>query len=134
MRDIEHARMMLTLARKDLKAARGMTDVEEFDVEIFGFHAQQSVEKTLKAWLSLAGVEYPRTHNLTQLFSLLEECGASIPEQFYALVDLTDFADQFRYEAFEGSDSEVDRLEAIDRVAELVEYVETLIKEAEAAG
>ena len=85
MQDLEHARMMLTLARKDLKAMRGMTDVEDFDVEIFGFHAQQAVEKILKAWLSLAGVEYPRTHNLMQLFTLIEECGRSI------LVGLTQF-------------------------------------------
>jgi hypothetical protein len=34
MRDLEHACLMLTIARKDLKAMEGMKDVEAFDVEI----------------------------------------------------------------------------------------------------
>ena len=47
-KDIEHARMMFSMAYKDLKAMNGMKDEEIFDDEIFGFHAQQSVEKMLK--------------------------------------------------------------------------------------
>ncbi len=31
MRDLEHARQMLALAHKDLKALRGMQDAEVFD-------------------------------------------------------------------------------------------------------
>ena len=31
---------------------------------IFGFHAQQTVEKIFKAWLCLNGKEYPFTHDL----------------------------------------------------------------------
>jgi HEPN domain-containing protein len=127
MRDLEHARLMLTVARKDLKAMGGMTDVEAFDVEIFGFHAQQAVEKALKAWLSLSGIEYPWTHDLEQLFVLLEQGGETISDHFRSLVDLTDFAVQFRYEAFEGPDSEVDRMEVINRVTELIKHVDDLI-------
>ena len=41
-KDIEHARMMFSMAYKDLKAMNGMKDEEIFDDEIFGFHAQQS--------------------------------------------------------------------------------------------
>lgn len=50
MSNLEHARMMLKLAQKDLKAIKGMLDPEVFDDEIFGFHSPQSVEKAIKAW------------------------------------------------------------------------------------
>lgn len=54
--------LLLTMARKDLKALSGMTDADIFAEEIFGFHAQQAIEKALKAWLTWLDVEYPRTH------------------------------------------------------------------------
>jgi HEPN domain-containing protein len=49
MNGVEHAREMLTLAQRDFKALQVMLDVETFADEIFGFHAQQAVEKALKA-------------------------------------------------------------------------------------
>lgn len=134
MNDLEHARMMLVMARKDVKAIEGMKDVETFSDEIFGFHAQQAVEKALKAWLSLAGVAYPKIHDLEELFALLDEHGEPVPERFHFLVDLTDFAVQFRYEAFEDFDEKLDRVEVIRQVAELVDHVEVLIKDMEAGG
>jgi HEPN domain-containing protein len=44
------------MATKDLRALQGMLDNKTFADEVFGFHAQQIVEKSLKAWLSLRGV------------------------------------------------------------------------------
>jgi HEPN domain-containing protein len=49
MNDLEHAREILEVARRDLRALRAMNDAESFPDEIFGFHAQQAVEKALKA-------------------------------------------------------------------------------------
>jgi len=43
--------------------------------------------------------------------------------------DLTDFAVQFRYEAFEGLGRELDRLEITHQVTELVEHVDKLLQE-----
>ncbi len=45
MSDIKQARMLVRMARKDLSALKGMMDASVFDDEIFGFHAQQAVEK-----------------------------------------------------------------------------------------
>jgi len=64
------------MASKDLRALSGMTDPGVFAEEIFGFHAQQAIEKALKAWLAWLDVEYPRTHDLSLLLSLLRERGA----------------------------------------------------------
>ena len=45
---------LLRMARKDLQAMRALGDPKVADVETFGFHAQQAVEKALKAWLDSA--------------------------------------------------------------------------------
>jgi HEPN domain-containing protein len=134
MSGVEHARELLTLAQRDFRALQGMLDAETFADEIFGFHAQQAVEKTLKAWLSLIGVEYPRTHDLEELLELLEERAEPILEAFYDLVDLTDFAVQFRYRIFEDAEGRLNRGMMIRQVSDLVVHVETLIREAETVG
>ena len=136
MSDLDHARMMLSLARRDLTALQNMLDMNAFANEIFGFHAQQAVEKALKAWLSLVDVDYPRIHDLEELLALLESHRETVPERFYALIDLTDFAVQFRYASFEDLDNQLDRAEMIQQVTELVEYVEKLFEDVdeEAAG
>jgi hypothetical protein len=58
MSDREHALAMLEMARHDVRAIAGMQHPsllgsDFFSDGIFGFHAHQAVEKTLKAWLSL---------------------------------------------------------------------------------
>jgi HEPN domain-containing protein len=133
MSGVEHAREMIILAQRDFKALQGMLDAETFADEIFGFHAQQAVEMALKAWLSLIGVEYPRTHDLEELLELLEEQVEPILEAFYDLVDLTDFAVQFRYRIFEDAEGRLNRGAMIRQVSDLVVHVETLVREAEQA-
>jgi len=60
------------------------------------FHAQQAVEKYLKALLAWQGVDFPRTHDVD---FLLAECGKVTPGQFAAidLKSLTDFGVSVRY-------------------------------------
>lgn len=51
MSDLEHGRELLEMARSDLNALRGMVDPASpyFSDEVFGFHAQQAAEKSMKA-------------------------------------------------------------------------------------
>jgi len=91
MKDNEYASMLLSMAKKDLKALSGMTDATIFEEEIFGFHAQQAVEKSLKAWIASLGVEFPKTHDISYLLSLLEGQGISI-EYYNDLIEYTSFA------------------------------------------
>ena len=58
----ETAVMMQTMAGKDLAALRGMQDSTLFADEIFGFHAQQAIEKSLKAWITIAGGTFGFNH------------------------------------------------------------------------
>lgn len=130
-RDINHCLMLLSLSQKDIKALKGMKDKDIFEEEIFGFHAQQAVEKMLKAWLSLIGIEYPKIHDLEEIIRLLNQHGESIPERFKTLIDLSDFAVQFRYESFEDMGNELDRKEIIKSVSDLFNYIQGLMNEPE---
>ena len=68
----EEVRHLLAVAHKDFRALQGMSDSSIFADEIFGFHAQQAAGKALKAWLAAFGVEYPRTHDLSLMLTLLD--------------------------------------------------------------
>lgn len=88
---------LLELARKDYKAALILAHAEEPQTDTAGFHLQQAVEKSLKAWLVLLGIIYPKTHDLSLLLGLLEDQSQSI-DPFWSLLELNPFAVQFRYE------------------------------------
>ena len=94
----EHVNNLLVMARKDFDALRGMANNAIFADEIFGFHAQQAIEKTFKAWLALIGVDYPLTHDLSRLLLLLEESDQDVTE-YWPLVEFNVFAVQARYES-----------------------------------
>jgi HEPN domain-containing protein len=115
------------MVRKDLKALLGMTDPEVFEEEIFGFHAQQAIEKTLKARIALIGAEYPVTHDLSVLLNTLEHLGADV-SSLWDLVEFNVFAVRFRYESVESYDPPLDREGTIRRVADIVNEVEKLVE------
>jgi HEPN domain-containing protein len=129
MPELEHARQLLTLARRDLQASGGMLDRFMFADEVFGFHAQQSAEKAFKAWLSLRDVKYPHLHDLKMLCHLLEEAGEASVSSFVHLADLTDFAVQYRYDFFD--DEPIDRPSVLQSVEALVSFVEARLRETE---
>jgi hypothetical protein len=114
MSDPEHARALLRTARKDLDALRGMMSLpvgsseEFFSDEIFGFHAQQAAEKSLKAWIASLGLRYPRSHDLMALIEVLTEAGENT-EDLDPLVDLNPFAVEYRYELIDSDDEKLDR-------------------------
>ncbi len=126
MNDLEHARRLLALARKDLKALAGMTDPAVFEIEIFGFHAQQAAEKALKAWATSKSLEYPLRHDLGELLGLLNESGEQTGD-FRELRALTQFAVQFRYEELASPAPPVERLATIEAITKLLDYVQTLL-------
>lgn len=128
MADIEHAYSLLRMAHKDFNALVGMQGNPLFADEIFGFHMQQAVEKTLKAWLCICGSDsYPMTHELARLFSLLENQSAEV-EPFWSLVQYTMFAVQARYEeGVADLDEPIDRTAEIAHVSALLTHVEKLL-------
>jgi len=65
---------------------------------VLGFHAQQAVEKALKAVLSAMELPYPRTHNLVMLAELLRAAGETLPATAEEFGRLTPFGVVLRYE------------------------------------
>lgn len=72
--------------------------LDNVDDLIFGFHAQQAIEKPLKALLAQLGRQYPRTHDLERLAFLLGNAGESLPPTPALLTDLNDYAVEYRYD------------------------------------
>ena len=127
MKDPEQAGNFFNMASRDYRALCGMKDSETFSSEIFGFHVQQAVEKLLKAWLCVLGVSFPRTHDLDELAALLEEAGQEIPHFLNSLLEFTDFAVAFRYEAFPDLEGDIDRQACIDHVGRLLQHVQKIL-------
>lgn len=116
------------MAHKDFNALRGMTDNPLFADEIFGFHVQQAIEKSLKAWLAARSIAFPFTHDLSRLLALLEDDGVEVAA-FWQLVQYTVFAVQARYEA-----SLTDMDEAMDRAAAIADVQRLLATVTTATG
>lgn len=97
MSPTEKPHELLILAQRDHRAALTLAHTDPPQMDAAGFHLQQAVEKSLKAWLVLKRIDYPRTHDLNPLLGLLEDQGEEI-DLFWSLLELNPFAVQFRYE------------------------------------
>jgi antitoxin component of RelBE/YafQ-DinJ toxin-antitoxin module len=65
---------------------------------VLGFHAQQAVEKLLKALISARSVPFELRHNLARLAKVLQDLGETLPATPIAISDLNDFAVEYRYD------------------------------------
>lgn len=98
---IEEAGRWLRLADRDIIAFNILKQEPEAHASIVNFHAQQAVEKALKAVLYSHQVVFDRTHDLVKLAQLLDEHGISIPVSSDQLRVLNPFAVTFRYDDLE---------------------------------
>lgn len=95
---LEHARALLARARDDLYVVRRLCIEPDAPGWVLGFHAQQGVEKALKAVLSGADMTYPRTHNLVMLAELLRQAGRPLPPDAESFGRLVPYGVMLRYE------------------------------------
>ncbi|MGO9467051.1 MAG: HEPN domain-containing protein [Isosphaeraceae bacterium] len=132
MSDLEHATSLLRMAQADLNALRGMlspglpSHESFFSDEVFGFHAQQAAEKCLKAWIASLGARYRRTHDLMALIEDLSTAREDTTD-LDALADLNPFAVEYRYEAFDPGDEQLDRGSVMAQIQARFDRVEAKI-------
>lgn len=101
------AQRFLMLADRDAHTMLLLVDIEESEDEAIGFHAQQAVEKCLKAVLSFHQIPFRKTHDLGELIDLLGDAGKPVPPDADELDFLNPFAVTFRYDLLD--------IEAFDR-------------------
>lgn len=88
---------LLVLAREDLASAEALDREERVSDAPVGFHAQQAVEKALKAVIASCGEEFPFTHDVGLLMQLCQDAGFELPADLTEADRLTPYAAAIRY-------------------------------------
>ena len=117
---LRHARSDLALAQQ-----RQVSDVL---LATLCFHAQQTVEKSLKAVLVQRGVAFPYRHDLARLITLIQSVGLHWPEALNAAATLTVYAAGSRYPGPGGEILEAEYRQATALAQRVLDWAEHLLR------
>lgn len=126
---LEEAWRSLRLADHDIYAFRALKDDPGCHLSIICFHAQQAIEKSLKAVLFSQRIEFKRTHNLTELTFLLRQHDVETPVSDAQLLRLNPFAVTLRYDEMDFT--LVEREDADRWVNSIREWAESQVRIAQ---
>lgn len=130
--ELDNARELMRMAQGQTRAVSAMVfDEETFSENIFGFHAQRGSELAFKAWITLLGQQYERTHNVADLLAILASNGVGEAQPFAHLATLTPYAVKYIYEEIENPT--MDRQYVASEVNALADHVASLLRNAETA-
>jgi HEPN domain-containing protein len=124
MQSAKLARLLLQKVKQDQYAVNCLMQDPLVADEVIGFHAQQAIEKSVKAVLSFRHVEYRRTHQLAELVDLLHDHNIFYPSELSEAVALAPFAVEFRYDLLPPSTDAAQRLDrawakrCVERIAD----------------
>jgi len=102
------AQALLRAAAGDQRTVELLLHHRDAPVSSVGFHAQQYLEKVMKAVLVSNAVVFHRTHDLEELAGLLERQGIELPLAREQLRRLNPFAVTIRYEDMEITFPDID--------------------------
>jgi len=117
----EKGLLLVHKAEEDMQVLNLLRNQATSTDAIWGFHAQQAVEKLLKSLLIGRGIEFPFTHRLMQLRDMLADNRFQLPDEFESLLDLTPYSVEWRYSVLSPGPSEppIDRTAVYQLVDEL---------------
>ena len=118
----ETSRILLKKAEEDATAVREFADNQEIADSIIGFHAQQAVEKWLKAVTAANGTRHSTIHDIDRLVEIVEAAGIEVPLDRDRLAVLTQYAVPLRYDELLDSES-LEREVLVALVDEVAEWV-----------
>jgi len=121
----EDPREWLNRAYSDLIIAK--TEIHGIYLEDLCFHAQQAVEKTIKALLIKRNVEFPYVHDIAELLTLLEQAGQEIPDFVKEAEKLTRFAVFTRYPGISPPIKREEYEQAIMIAERVIHWVESIV-------
>lgn len=113
----ELAALLARKATEDAVALRELAPNTEIADSILGFHAQQAIEKWLKAILAHHEVDFEYTHDLRHLIALVEAHG-EFPFDTPTTIALTEYAVPLRYDELLDAEP-LDREATVERVDEV---------------
>lgn len=93
----EAVRQWLARARADWETVKVLIGNTDSPRESIAFHCQQYVEKLLKAFLTMQGIEAPRTHDVRRLVQLAEPAAPELSGMVDSADLLTEHAVAMRY-------------------------------------
>ncbi|MGN6585947.1 MAG: HEPN domain-containing protein [Solirubrobacterales bacterium] len=117
---------LLSLAREDLASAEALDREERVSDAPVGFHAQQAVEKALKAAIANRNKEFPFTHDIGLLMQLCQDAGLELPADLAEADRLTPYAAAVRYGL--GDPGAVATQEALLWAERAIEWVQTELR------
>jgi HEPN domain-containing protein len=123
---LDLARVLLARAIEDETLVRKVSPDTDIADAIVGFHAQQAVEKLIKAVLAAHGVVFMKSHALSYLIGLVEESEIAAPDELTEADVLSPWAVEFRYEGDEPP--ALDRSAALTLVGQVRTWAENEIK------
>lgn len=95
--ELEEAQLLLRKAKEDADAVRKFAADRDIADSVVGFHAQQAVEKAMKAVLTSRLDAFPWTHDLRHLIERLDAIDVSLPGALSDVRVLAPWAVEFRY-------------------------------------
>lgn len=117
--NLEHARRV---NKNDLAVYGGYIFFEELC-----FDLQQCVEKSFKALLIYHNIEFPKTHSISKLIELLRENNIDFPDELLPSIDLTLYAVETRYPAYQDAITEQEYKEAVKIANDVYNWAEEQI-------
>jgi len=97
MKDPDLIQEWLTKARHDLDTARVISAQLPDYYDMIAFHCQQSIEKSLKAYLIFLGIEFKPAHDLGYLVDLIGIKENSFETYYLKADEISRYAVQIRY-------------------------------------
>jgi HEPN domain-containing protein len=98
------------------------------------FDAQQAAEKALKGLLIHLDISFPYTHDLADLFTLIQNQGITVPDAIKDAAILTDYAVVTRYPGVGEPVTEEEHERAVEIAERVVAWVEAHLEAGEDAS
>ena len=124
---LREARDWLIRAERDLLAAAGALQGAIVLSEMAAYHAQQAMEKALKAFLTAHNQPFPKTHDLERLVHWCENVLPAFSQFVAPAQTLNPYASQFRYPGGPLEPSRKEAEEALRMAGDVVRFVQQAI-------
>ena len=129
MHSRELAELFLRKSRQDEFVLDKLISDPTSPDEVIGFHAQQAVEKMLKAVLALRAVRFGKVHQIGHLLALLHKNNLAYPSEFEELDQLTPFAAELRYQdLLAASGRSFDRVWVREMISRVKAWAESVLR------